>query len=283
MNSTPKAFGSLLGIVAAYFASEGLYQLMLIGSCSTPAGPGEVPCPPGSGRYFAYIFVGFVVGMFSIFLGGYWLSFCALFVGVAAAGIRAGLAPEVEGGGGGQDWYVFFGLCFLIGPLIMLVALPIAGMKKMKIARLLAEGTKGIGTVLDVQDTNVTINNNPRVRLTMRIEPEGGMPPFEATKTLTVSRLHLPRVGDRYDVWFDPDDRNDFMFAAGQPGTLQAQNPGLRKIVEMARVGAQPAAPAPYQSAAVVGELNRLNELRLTGKISADEFASKTSELLRGG
>ena len=282
MRGTPKAFGSLVGILAAYFVSEGMYQMMLIGSCSTPAGPGEVPCPPGTGKYFAYIFVGILVGMFSIFVGGSWLSFSALFVGIAVGAIRAGLAPAGEGTAGGQGWFFFFGLCFLIGPAIMLIAVPLAGLKKMKAARLMSQGSQGVGTVLAIDDTGITINNNPRVKIAMRIEPTDGVtPPFEATKTTTVSRVHLPRVGDRYDVWFDPNDRSDWMFVIGTPGGAPGMQPGLRKIVEMARVGAQPVAPAPQQSLAVVGELNRLNELRLTGKISAEEFAARTADLLR--
>ena len=284
MRGTPKAFGSLVGIVAAYFVSEGIYQMMLIGSCSTPAGPGEVPCPPGTGRYFAYIFVGLMAGMLSIFVGGSWLSFCALFAGIAVGAFRAGLAPAGEGGAGGQGWYFFFGACFLIGPAIMAIAVPIAGWKKMRATRLMNEGVQGVGTVLAIDDTGITINHNPRVKITMRIEPNDGVTaPFEATKTTTVSRVHLPRIGDRYTVWFDPNDRTEWMFAVGSAGggTGPATQPGLRKIVEMARAGAQPLSPAPQHSLAVVGELNRLNELRLTGKISAEEFASRTADLLR--
>lgn len=279
MNGRPRPVGTLIGILAGYFISEGIYQMMLIGSCSTPAGPGEVECPPEAIRYFFYIFFGIIGGMVGIFAGGSWLSFACIFGGVGVGALRAGLADGAAEAGRG--WFVWFGLTFLATPALMLVSVPFVGWKRMQAARLLSEGTPGVGTVLSIDDTGVTINNNPRVRIAMRIEPnDGATPPFEATKTATVSRVNMPRVGDRYEVWFDPDDRSKWMFVHG-PGTAAAHGqPGLRRLVDMAREGSRPVVPAP-QPHAVVGELSRLNELRLTGKISAEEFASKTAELLR--
>ena len=277
MRGTPRPFGSLVGIVAGYFISEGIYQLMLTGSCSTPAGPGEVPCPPGTIRYFFFLFFGIIGGMAGTFLGGSWLSFGAIFGGIGYGAIRAGLTDAAPPG---SEWFVWFGLMFLLTPLIGLVSVVLVGLKRMKAQRLLSNGRSGTGTVLGVEDTGVTINGNPRVRLRFLIEPSDGItPPFEAVKTTTVSRVQLPRVGDRFPVWFDPDDREKWMFATGTPAA--ATQPGLRTIVEAARRGAQPGVPAP-QPAAMVGELTRLNELRLTGKISSEEFAARTSELIRG-
>ena len=65
--------------------------------------------------------------------------------------------------------------------------------KREKVQNLMASGAKGIGTVLNVQDTGVTMNDNPRVKMTFRVEPLDGSPPFEAHKTTTVSRVEIPR------------------------------------------------------------------------------------------
>jgi hypothetical protein len=281
MNSSPRLFGSLVGLLAGYFISVGIYEMMLIGNCTTPPGPGEVACPSDMVKYFFYLFFGIIGGVVGTFLGGSWLSFSAIFAGVGVGAIRAGTGPEAPDGSG---WYWWFGLIFLASPLFMVVSAVFVGLKRIKAQRLLSSGQAGTGTVLAIEDTGVTVNGNPRVRLRFLIEPSDGItPPFEATKTTTVSRVQLPRVGDRYPVWFDPDDRDKWMFAMG-PGAEALQQPpqhGLRQIVEAARRGAQPGVPAP-QTTAVVGELNRLNELRLTGKISAEEFASRTADLLRG-
>jgi hypothetical protein len=113
-----------------------------------------------------------------------------------------------------------------------------------------------------------------------RIEPSGGIiPPYEATKTATVSRLDVPKPGDRFPVWIDREDPQKFVFATAAPGGTEAAAAAspLRRIVEAARQGAQ---PAPMPSNDVVRELNTLNELRLSGKISADEFARRTSDII---
>lgn len=279
MKTRPRPLGTLVALAAAWFINEGIYQLMLIGSCSTPAGPGETPCPPGSEKHFFYLFFGIIVAMGGIFAGGSWVAFLSIFGAIGLGAIRAGMS---DGAPDGSAWYFMFGATFLLTPLIGLISLPIVGLKRLRAARLVQNGLTGVGTVLAVEDTGVTINQNPRVRLTFRIDPSDGItPPFEARKTTTVSRVQLPRVGDRYPVWFDRDNRDHWAFATG-PGAeaMAAGQPGLRKIVELARRGAQPGVPAP-QPQAMVAELNRLNELRLTGKISADEFASRTADLLR--
>lgn len=269
----PRSFGIMAGLVAGYFAGWGLYHLFLIGSCSTPAGPGEVPCPPGSEQYFFAVFGGMFGGIFSIFLGGSWISFMALFTGIGVAGVLAGLRPE------GEKWFVFFGLCFLLTPVIGVLSLPFVGLKRLRKQRLLSNGIPAVGTVLAIADTGVMINNNPRVRLRFRIEPQNGvMPPYEATKTATVSRVAIPRVGDRYPVWIDPDDPQKWMFGMGTPDATAP--PSLRRVVELARQGAAPAVPPPQLPVDVVGQLNTLNELRMAGKIGPEEFAAKTGELL---
>src|SRR2546430_4901219 len=57
------------------------------------------------------------------------------------------------------------------------------------------------------------INDTPRVRMTWRIEPLDGSAPFEGQKTKTVSRVEIPRAGDRYPVWYDPSDPASWAYA----------------------------------------------------------------------
>jgi hypothetical protein len=77
------------------------------------------------------------------------------------------------------------------------------GNKKKK--QLLETGVSAQALVTNVADTGMTINDNPRVKLTLQVQPEGGAP-FEVTKKLTVSRVAVPRIGDSYWVRFDPAD-----------------------------------------------------------------------------
>ena len=78
--------------------------------------------------------------------------------------------------------------------------------KKKQAADLVETGLKGAGTVISVQDTGMTVNDNPRVKMVFRVEPLDGGAPFDAEKTRTVSRVEIPRQGDRYPVWYDAED-----------------------------------------------------------------------------
>src|SRR3954454_17686706 len=85
--------------------------------------------------------------------------------------------------------------------------------KKKKAEELFATGSKGVGTVIQVQDTGMTVNDNPRVKMIFRVEPTDGSPAFGAGKKSTVSRVQIPRQGDRYPVWYDPADQSTWAFA----------------------------------------------------------------------
>jgi hypothetical protein len=95
------------------------------------------------------------------------------------------------------------------------------GGKKKKI---LSEGIQARAVVINVQDTGVTVNDNPRVKLTLQVQPEGEVP-FEVTKKLTVSRVSIPRPGDGYVVRYDPADPSEVEFdtAAAKQENAAAQ------------------------------------------------------------
>ena len=85
--------------------------------------------------------------------------------------------------------------------------------KKKKAGELFETGAKGAGTVISVEDTGMTVNDNPRVKMTFRVEPLDGSPAFDATKKATVSRVQIPRQGDRYPVWYDQQDPSKWAYA----------------------------------------------------------------------
>jgi hypothetical protein len=85
--------------------------------------------------------------------------------------------------------------------------------KRKQAEELRTTGSKAVGTVVMVRDTGMTINNNPRVNMTFRIEPVDGSGAFDAEKTATVPRLQIPRQGERYPVWYDPQDHSKWLFS----------------------------------------------------------------------
>jgi hypothetical protein len=76
---------------------------------------------------------------------------------------------------------------------------------------ILANGIQARATITNVQDTGMTVNDNPRVKLTLQVTPDGDMP-FEATKKVTVSRIAIPRIGDSMWVRYDPADPSAIEF-----------------------------------------------------------------------
>ncbi len=72
--------------------------------------------------------------------------------------------------------------------------------------RLEEAGVNAAGQVVSVRDTGMTVNNNPRVAITLQVAPSDGSAPFEVSTKKTVSRVAIPRAGDAFVVRYDPDD-----------------------------------------------------------------------------
>lgn len=91
----------------------------------------------------------------------------------------------------------FFAIVFLaaFSPLIL------GAIKKSKMrARLKMMGQKGEARITAVQDTGITINNNPYIKLILDVNGT------RAEINTTVSRIGIPRPGDVIKVVYDPSD-----------------------------------------------------------------------------
>ena len=156
--------------------------------------------------------------------------------------------------------------------------------KKRQAAALFETGAKGAGTVISVQDTGMTINDNPRVKMVFRIEPLDGSPPFDAEKTTTVSRVEIPRQGDRYPVWFDTaEPAKTWAYATIADESGRATMRQLFGDVAETFVGMNaPAAPAPVSGGGqdVVEQIKQLADLHQQGILTDEEFAAQKARLL---
>jgi hypothetical protein len=157
--------------------------------------------------------------------------------------------------------------------------------KKKKAEELFATGSKGAGTVVQVQDTGTTINDNPRVKMTFRVEPIDGSPAFDAEKTTTVSRVQIPRQGDRYPVWYDPQDPGTWAYATVADDQGRATMRELFGEIAESFVGMNaPGAPAPQAAAPqaqdTVEQLKQLADLHSQGLLTDDEFTQQKGKLL---
>ena len=66
-------------------------------------------------------------------------------------------------------------------------------------------GLEASTDVLSVTDTGATINLNPVVELKLHVIPTAGAA-FEATARTMVSRIAVPRKGDRLNIKYNPAD-----------------------------------------------------------------------------
>ena len=167
---------------------------------------GQSACADGMGLAVLGLVVGLCAAILGTILGGRVWTFIGMFAAVGAGGLIGALGgdPEMRTFG-----IVFFGGFLLLAGAMLPAAIVLrrkAGSYSATRARLLATGERGTGTVTAVRDTGVTINEDPGVEISLRIEPDFGAGTFEGTLRTIVSRVGVPRPGDRLRVVFDRTD-----------------------------------------------------------------------------
>jgi hypothetical protein len=67
-------------------------------------------------------------------------------------------------------------------------------------------GMDATAEVLSIEDTGTLINLNPVVRMKLKVEPVYGLPAFETIGQTAVSKIAIPRVGDKIKIKYNPAD-----------------------------------------------------------------------------
>ena len=276
------AFALVIG--AFMLGAWSIHEVVQIGTCAS-GGPyvSARPCPKGTELKILAIF-----GAVGLLLAG---------MAAWAARGREGRSPVAfrtavwslgwlvldgtmlvaafgPGGTGDGGWKLAAVINAAVG--IPLAIAPLVGGvlmrgKRAQAAELLAHGRRAPGHVTQIDDTGITINNNPRVKVTVRAEPPGE-PPFDVEKTFTASRVELPRVGDVATVFYDPLDRSKTGITFDPvPGVTPPSTP----------MPAPAAAPAGDSSPEDVAErLKELDELRDQGVITQAERDAQRARIL---
>ena len=164
------------------------------------------------------------------------------------------------------------------------------GNKRKKAENLVANGSRGVGTITDVQDAGMTVNDNPRVRLRFRVDPLDGSAGFYA-ETKTVSRVQIPQIGQRYPIFYDPADPSSCVYATADDEKGRASIIGMfgdafgADGAGIGQAAAAPVAAPPAAGAAATPDkldtLKKLGELRDAGVLTDAEFEAKKAEILR--
>jgi len=96
-------------------------------------------------------------------------------------------------------------------PVLLSICITIFSLRKAKrLNKIVTEGKQGKAVVLKLEDTGVTINDAPRVKLLLEIQIPN-YPAYQAEKKVTIPIIYLSQVqvGSTIEVWADPDDPNN--------------------------------------------------------------------------
>jgi hypothetical protein len=248
------------------------------------------PCPPGTGGHILSLMGGIFGGLIGIgvyaargsrgqgsTIGLGLIMWSLLFITLAASTALAAFGPANNDAAGARTAAIVLGVIFV--PM-GLAPLPFAfrgGGKQAKAVQLATTGKRCTGRVLSVEDTGVTVNDNPHVKITVQAEPPGEAP-FTIVKKATVSRVKIPRAGDTCVVFYDPANRE------GSNGITFDPVPGFTAVAP-APTAAAWAPPAAAQRVDdddedPLAKIAKLGQLRDQGLITPAEFETQKQRLL---
>jgi hypothetical protein len=267
--------GLLIGGAGALLMGWFIYVLLASAGCTGPS------CGDVSNLSALAFPVGLVLTLAGAFMGGGLWVLAPLFLSMGIASLSVGAfhgMPDMPA----FPW--LFGGGFVLGGLapFLLAAVNrrVLAHKRAIAAELMRSGVKGIGTIVAVEDTGITVNENPRIVIHMRIDPDDGSAPVERRKKVTVSRVAIPRAGERFPAWFDRDDPEKWMYGTDVEETAPAE---VKAMFARARaVGPAPSAGAEEGDGAgdPVAELERIGKLWRAGVLTDAEFAEAKARLL---
>lgn len=265
-----RVIATTVGLASAIALTVGTLYMIDVGSCGS-SGPA---CPPGSGPYLAAFTVGLLGLIFSGFFGGAlsWPVIPVLFTVGFVLKAQVDRAPDER-----LALHIAAGVSAVVSVLVIR-GIGGAIRKQRKLAHVLAHGSKGRGHITAIRDTGTRINDQPRVELSVRIEPLDGTAPFEGSKTVTVSDVSPPRRGDVYPVWFDPTDHATW--ALGIPDAGQPLDPAVIEEFRLRFDGVGGASEGGVDDLSRIAALERLARLRDDGVLSASEFEREKDRLL---
>jgi hypothetical protein len=79
-----------------------------------------------------------------------------------------------------------------------------------KHAQLMQTGLPGTAEVVTIADTGALVNFNPVVKMKLKVQPQFG-PPFETEVQTAVSKIAVPRVGDKINIKYNPANQTDLI------------------------------------------------------------------------
>lgn len=260
-------FGLVLeigGLLAILFAVWGLID---IGSCG---GDLEPACPAEAAPYFVAMFGGIPALVIGGIMSG---QLAAMPLALPGFGIMLVAKAYVDREPGERTVLLIVG-----GSLLALTAVGIGALrrslgKQRKAMELTQTGLKARGRIVNIRDTGMLINDNPRVEITFDIDPLDGSDNWRGSKTMTVSQVHMPREGDVWPVWYDPVAPQE-NWAVGMPSGETEVPDHVWKEFGITPPGGD------AETDNRLDALERLGRLREEGVLSEREFEAEKARIL---
>lgn len=200
---TKRAVGLALTVVVTVALTWAMYVVM---SGAPGCAESQATCPTSFGPGITILFLSVLVSFAAMALGAI-ECFAAMFVAIGLGALLAvpGLA-DVD-----RFFPLTFGSAFLVSGVAaawFLFRLQSRGDVE---KALVDHGRPAIGRILDVRDTGMTINDDPRVSVSVEItRADVTADSHTATKTITMDRVRPILVGDRYPVLIDPENPSEW-------------------------------------------------------------------------
>ena len=157
-----------------------------------------------------------------------------------------------------------------------------SGINPMKLTQLLVMGERAQATIVAVRDTGMTVNDDPRVELTLRFTPRGASAPVERKMKMLVSRIAVPQRGTTVEIAYDPTDAERLSFRHDSVGAPKAAPAPDAAALSGAGGASLAKSTASDDDSDTVGRLSKLAELHAAGALTADEFVAAKARVLAG-
>jgi hypothetical protein len=149
--------------------------------------------------------------MFKEFIRGFIFMFIVVMLYLIAVNVILTFMAEGLGLYENIPLYIVLALSLNIAPFAILIITDRIRKKKVmaEMNEFMKYGTRANAEILEIRDTGVTINDDPVVRITLKVNPNS-TGTFTHTTDMTVSRIKIPRVADIIRVIYDPKDLSNF-------------------------------------------------------------------------
>ncbi len=268
-----RAVATVIGLAAAGVFTYALLHVMDIGTCAS-GGPyvSARPCPSGTAGSILMLTASLFVVVIAILAGGGLLVWAGLFL-ISGIGMLTFAISAHNPGPGARLAAYAVGIVFVLMGGIPLIYLGFGAVAEREERRRRARGRVADATVCRVEPLGATGARSERLRVSYAVHPSDDVS-FEVSRETTMLPASAPRVGERVQVRYDPDRRDEFDVVRPSSGPTGARGAVRDGAAVSAYGGTVAGARDPLD------RLKELADLRAAGALTDSEFAVQKARIL---